>query len=363
MKPLSLAGILVAALLVYIAFGTAAPAVFFVCIASLWWIAAANSKPLASAVQAQREVDRDLVTPKEWISVRTRLRASGARGLRWFRVSDAVTDEAEVAGTSGQLRVGQLRHQVELNYRLSFPKRGSYEVGPARLQYGDLFGLAKLQTEADERTLVDVHPPILPVNASSILSNVPYGDVLAHRRDYEDVNRPVGMREYVPGDPLNRIHWPGTARTGTLMLREFDASSQPILVLTADRRLGAFANEEAAEWAMTVLASLFASLPQQALVGMVLESELRPSDSLGQREAGLRMIARSQATEESLGSRLVKPTLTLPWRSTLVAVVSRLQPEDQVAFEILRKKGHRIALVFTQWSGSHEAAASCDSFA
>jgi len=32
----------------------------------------------------------------------------------------------------------------------------------------------------------------------------------------------AGVREYVPGDSFNRIHWPSTARTGRLIVKEFE---------------------------------------------------------------------------------------------------------------------------------------------
>ena len=30
------------------------------------------------------------------------------------------------------------------------------------------------------------------------------------------------VREYIPGDPLNRIHWPFTAKKNSFMVKEFD---------------------------------------------------------------------------------------------------------------------------------------------
>ena len=35
-----------------------------------------------------------------------------------------------------------------------------------------------------------------------------------------------GVREYVPGDPMKRIHWPSTARRGQLIVKEFEQDPQ-----------------------------------------------------------------------------------------------------------------------------------------
>ena len=55
-----------------------------------------------------------------------------------------------------------------------------------------------------------------------------------------------GAREYVPGDPVKLVHWPATARTGTLMVKELDAPHRPGLVLVVDLRGGGAAAETAA---------------------------------------------------------------------------------------------------------------------
>ncbi len=42
------------------------------------------------------------------------------------------------------------------------------------------------------------------------------------RRTYEVTTNAAGVREYMPGDSLNRIHWPTTVRMNRLMTKEFD---------------------------------------------------------------------------------------------------------------------------------------------
>ena len=47
------------------------------------------------------------------------------------------------------------------------------------------------------------------------------GDLHVNDRVMEDPTQMVGIREYRPGDSLNRIHWRATARTGKLHTRVF----------------------------------------------------------------------------------------------------------------------------------------------
>lgn len=47
----------------------------------------------------------------------------------------------------------------------------------------------------------------------------------------EDVR---GVRAYTPGDAMRAVHWPATARTAELTVRQYDAPSQPELVIAVD---------------------------------------------------------------------------------------------------------------------------------
>lgn len=50
------------------------------------------------------------------------------------------------------------------------------------------------------------------------------------------------VREYSPGDPLRLVHWPATAKTGEVMVRQLEAPASPRLAVVVDLRHG----EEAA---------------------------------------------------------------------------------------------------------------------
>src|SRR2546421_215282 len=53
----------------------------------------------------------------------------------------------------------------------------------------------------------------------------PIGDVRLTHRPYEDPPRIAGVRAYQPGDPLNRIHWKVTARSGRLHSKIYDPTT------------------------------------------------------------------------------------------------------------------------------------------
>ncbi|MGI8808462.1 MAG: DUF58 domain-containing protein [Acidimicrobiales bacterium] len=55
-----------------------------------------------------------------------------------------------------------------------------------------------------------------------------------------------GVRDYVPGDPVRRVHWPSSARRGDLVVKEVEEPGAPRLVVALDLGGGAAAGEAAA---------------------------------------------------------------------------------------------------------------------
>lgn len=103
-------------------------------------------------------------------------------------------------------------------------QRGSFTLGPTTLISGDPFGLFQVSRRLDKpaATTVIVYPATVEVPAfAPLVGLLPGGDTIHRRTPYVTTNV-SGIREYVPGDAFNRIHWPSTARTGRLISKEFE---------------------------------------------------------------------------------------------------------------------------------------------
>src|SRR5438094_6216291 len=75
---------------------------------------------------------------------------------------------------------------------------------------------------------------------------------------------PDGVREYIPGDPLRRMHWKSTARTGRLSVIEFEESRSINVVLALDlSRIAHFG--EGRQSTLEYLIRAAASIAQSAL--------------------------------------------------------------------------------------------------
>jgi len=116
-------------------------------------------------------------------------------------------------------------------------RRGGYKLGPTRLISGDPFGLFRTERVFPAEHSLVVLPMIYEI--SSFLSPpglLPGGQVI-RRKALDITPHASGVREYVPGDPMKRIHWPTTARRGQLVVKEFeqDPHAEVWLFLDAQR--------------------------------------------------------------------------------------------------------------------------------
>ncbi len=158
------------------------------------------------------------------VAVRLTVRNAGRLPVPWVLLEDLLPRQAldkrfprlKVKGKRLQIRMVRAGGEVEVRYQLECLARGYYQVGPLVLENGDLFGLHRRYRVATEPTFLLVYPRIVPLLGYDIASRRPIGDVRLTHRLYEDPTRIAGVRPYEAGDPLNRVHWRATARTGTL---------------------------------------------------------------------------------------------------------------------------------------------------
>ncbi|HEX6684183.1 MAG TPA: DUF58 domain-containing protein [Candidatus Limnocylindrales bacterium] len=116
-------------------------------------------------------------------------------------------------------------------------RRGRITLGPLRLRRIGVAGLAERVDLATGVTTVRVLPRVLPLRA------LPNGSARwvagSDDRVANGGTDLVGMRDYLPGDDLRRLHWATSARSGRLMVREdADPSQGSITVLLDDREPG-----------------------------------------------------------------------------------------------------------------------------
>lgn len=173
-------------------------------------------------VEQQFEIHNEGKLPRLWLEVRDQSDLPGSRGSRVLTL----------VGGGGRRSYRARTRLVE---------RGVFSLGPTVLASGDLFGLFPVtRTVASDGSLL-VYPMMVEVPAfPSPPGLLPGGEAL-RLRTHQVTPNASGVREYVPGDSLNRIHWPTTARKEHLMVKEFelDPMVEVWILLDAERSVQA----------------------------------------------------------------------------------------------------------------------------
>jgi uncharacterized protein (DUF58 family) len=193
-------------------------------------------------VSATRNCDRIAAEVGDSVDVKLEVQNAGWLPVPWILLEDLLPAKA-LAESRQRLRVKRKRMKIAmirswgktlLNYQVEFKQRGYYQLGPLVLESGDLFGLHRRYRVGTAPHFVLVYPKVVPLEGYDLATRRPIGEVRLTHRLFEDPTRIAGVRFYQRGDPLNRVHWRATARTGVLHSRVFEPSTIAGVTLLLD---------------------------------------------------------------------------------------------------------------------------------
>jgi len=116
--------------------------------------------------------------------------------------------------------------------------RGKWTLGPVSVHSGDPFGIFRLTKQVDLTHEIIVYPATLEIPKFKLPTAELLGGQDVRSRSFQVTPNVSTVRQYAPGDSFNRIHWRTTARTGQLMVKEFelDPTADVWLVLDMESR-------------------------------------------------------------------------------------------------------------------------------
>jgi uncharacterized protein (DUF58 family) len=111
---------------------------------------------------------------------------------------------------------------IKWRSRTTCTLRGRFRLGPMTITAGDPFGIFRFKREFSETRHLTVYPAAFDINSFEALSGLLQGGKHIRRPTHHTTPDINGLRDYRPGDGLNRIHWPSTARFNKLIVKEFE---------------------------------------------------------------------------------------------------------------------------------------------
>lgn len=248
-----------------------------------------------------------------------------------------------------------LFREVEWTYQLKHLKRGIYQFQQIACSTFDVFGFVEYRRKIESADELQVLPKILSdVNWEQLLGGSK-GRYHLHSYDRyaKESNQQSGIRDYVYGDRLSRVHWNATARTGQWKSKDYEKEAMPkgIVILDRYRKSGtapssARLEDEAFEELVSIAVSLLHyGMEQQQLFtllspGKELWSSNHYYGSAAYWQAMKHLVTVEPNSERPLSMLLQRAILEIPLGSTLMIITSDSSPEMAKAATALKQKGY-----------------------
>lgn len=232
--------------------------------------------------------------------------------------------------------------------KVTLTRRGTYRLGALRVRTGDPFGLFSSEMTVGQSTSVVVFPKVVPLPHWR-LPPAPIDGATPMRRRFEAASTLVsGVRPYVHGDAINRVHWRSSARHGELHVKEFDLeqTADVWIVLDLDRATHAGIGTDASvEAGVTIAASVaLRTLGDNRSVAMTASARRmqvhQPDRGPRVEQKLLHLLANVQADGATPLAEVMNSTMTQLRRGMTLCLVTGSTDRSWVrALSALRRRG------------------------
>lgn len=250
------------------------------------------------------------------------------RGSRAILPSRIVLPVGSGRGEFGIQRLAPGEEAEEL-FAIPTQRRGVVKVGPVSVVRGDPLGLFERAHRRDEPVDLFVHPRTVLFDGQSLgylrdLEGLPAADL-----SRDDVSFHA-LLEYQPGDDLRHVHWRSTARTGTMMVRQYEETRRSHFVIGLSRSSGDYAQDDDFELAVSAAGSIgLRALRDSQRVDMRVQGRELPAGTGKQLLDSLSAVESSKPKEGGIADLAGIMSATMPLASVVVLVCgSRVSADD-----------------------------------
>jgi uncharacterized protein (DUF58 family) len=159
-------------------------------------------------------------------------------------------------------------------------RRGVIPVGPMTISRGDPLGILRREQAWPEVQTIYVHPVTTPIPSTSAglmrdlegaaTSKIVDSDLAFH-----------AIRDYLPGDSRRHVHWKSTAKTGQLMVRQYEETRRSRIAVVLDLDAARYTSDDEFELAVSAAASLALQAVRDGREVLITTSAEIPEHSLG----------------------------------------------------------------------------------
>lgn len=269
------------------------------------------------------------------------------RGSRAILPSRIVLPVGSGRGEFGIQRLAPGDEAEEL-FAIPTQKRGVVKVGPVSVVRGDPLGLFERAHRRDEPVDLFVHPRTVLFGGQSLgflrdLEGLPAADL-----SRDDVSFHA-LLEYQPGDDLRHVHWRSTARTGIMMVRQFEETRRSHFVIGLSRSSGDYASDDDFELAISAAGSIgLRALSDSQRVDVRVQGRELPAGTGKQLLDSLSGVETSRPREGGIDDLAGVISVSMPLASIVVLVCGSKVPTDDLRLACSRLPfGSRSLVIIT----------------
>jgi uncharacterized protein (DUF58 family) len=213
--------ILVATVLVLAAFTTGEPILFFLVYLGLAVIGGSYlvTRFGLTDLEAGYAVNQLQAHVGEILRATYTLRSTSRLPKLWLEVHNPSTLPVPIPGRAISLGPNGERSWIA---KVPLNRRGHFRVDPLQIRTGDPFGFFEASATVGHGLTLVVYPRLEPIPRWRLQAVSLEGSRSTPVRTQQTTPLATSVRPYAPGDAFNRIHWPSTARTGDIQVKEFD---------------------------------------------------------------------------------------------------------------------------------------------
>ncbi|MBD2872471.1 DUF58 domain-containing protein [Paenibacillus arenilitoris] len=192
------------------------------------------------------------------VSVNIQVHIPGLWPIPYVKVKERLFRQGREEHVLETFLIPDWKRRAEVSCLTPPLRRGIYRFEVTDCSTEDIFGL--FQHKGHLRLPYDfkVQPQRTRIREwKELHQRLPGGQFqTAKTRSHRESTQLSGVRDYINGDRLSRIHWRATAKTGTWKSKEYEREAAPKIVIILDRSIQAYDNNDHYEMAVSITASI-----------------------------------------------------------------------------------------------------------
>lgn len=297
-------------------------------------------------VRIKRRMSHKVLTAGQHLGIDIEIRFKSFLPLVWFSIEDQLPGSLESHMEPISFwQMGSFHRAYTMRYKIKRIPRGEHQFGYITVHVGDMFGFFQRTYKEHVPATTLVYPSYQELRFLRSINEKNTGMSFSLNRNAEDVTSVMGIRNYVSGDRLSRIHWRASARTGQLKTKEFEYHVTNDFMFFVDCQRRVYQQQQSLfERSISLAATLIRyALSNHFTAGLSMYREEEIVVPLARHQEQLVrlfvQLARAQADSTySFAKHLIKQVAYIPFGTTAMVITARIDDELIKALSIMRMK-------------------------